>query len=191
MITGLPKEIELSNGVSYPIRWDFRDVLNLFEALNDPDTTDWERGYYLLQILYEDWETIPEELLNEAVEKGLWFLNGGDSSPQQKGPKLMDWEQDYPILIPAINRVAGKEVRELPALHWWTFIGYYQEIGGDCTFAQVVSIRSKLKRGKKLSKEDREYYNRNKSVIDFRNRRTAEEDDFLAGIVKARRDKST
>lgn len=184
MITTLPKSLLLADGVEYSIRWDFRAVLDLFEALDDPDTTPQERGLYLLMILYEDFEAIPAELWNDAVKKGLWFLNGGESQPQKKAPKLMDWGQDFPIIIPAINRVAGTEVRELPTLHWWTFLGYYQEIGGDCTFAQVVSIRDKLRRGKKLEKEEREYYERNRHLVDLQQKLTMDEREFLTRLLK-------
>lgn len=75
MNTTLPKALKLSDEVSYPIRWDYRAVLDLFEALNDPDTTPQERGLYLLTILYKDFETIPAGLWVDAVQKGLWFLN--------------------------------------------------------------------------------------------------------------------
>lgn len=183
MITTLPKALKLEDGKDYPIRWDYRAVLDLFEALNDPDTTPQERGLYLLTILYEDFQAIPSSFWVDAVKKGLWFLNGGEPSPQKKAPKLMDWEQDFSIIIPAINRVAGTEVRDLPSLHWWTFLGYYQEIGGDCTFAQVVSIRDKLRRGK-LSKEEREYYARNQHLVDLKQKLTADEEAFLAALMK-------
>ena len=117
------------------------------------------------------------------MKKGLWFLNGGEPQPQKAAPKLMDWDQDFAIIIPAINRVAGTEVRDLPTLHWWTFLGYYQEIGGDCTFAQVVSIRDKLRRGK-LEKVEREYYERNRHLVDLKQKLTADEKDFLATLMK-------
>lgn len=187
MITTLPKALKLEDGVEYPIRWDFRAALDLFGALNDPDTTPQERGLYLLTILYEDFESIPMGLWEDAAKKGLWFLNGGEERGEQETPRLMDWEQDLPIIIPAVNRVAGVEVRELPFLHWWTFLGYYQEIGGECTFAQVVSIRDKLRKRKPLSKEERDYYNRNKKMIDLQSKRTGDEEDFLSNLVAKRK----
>lgn len=183
MITTLPKALKLADGKEYPIRCDFRAVLDLFEALNDPDTTPQERGLYLLTILYEDFESIPMGLWEDAVKKGLWFLNGGEPQPPNKAPKLMDWDQDFAIIIPAINRVAGTEVRNLPALHWWTFLGYYHEIGGDCTFAQVVHIRDKLRR-RKLEKTEREYYERNRHLVDLKQTLTADEKNFLATLLK-------
>ena len=183
MITTLPKALRLEDGKEYPIRCDFRAVLNLFEALNDPDTTPQERGLYLLTILYDDFESIPMGLWEDAVKKGLWFLNGGEPQPPNKAPKLMDWDQDFAIIIPAINRVAGTEVRNLPALYWWTFLGYYHEIGGDCTFAQVVHIRDKLRRGK-LEKTEREYYERNRHLVDLKQTLTADEKNFLATLLK-------
>lgn len=182
MNTELPRDLELKDGNEYPIRWDFRAVLDLFEAMNDPEVTDQERGYYLLVILYEDFEAIPKELWGDAVEKGLWFLNGGAETPQKKTPKLMDWEQDFPIIVPPINRIAGVDVRDLPTLHWWTFLGYYLEIG-DCTFAQVVHIRDKLRRGN-LEKYEREYYERNRHLVDLKQTLTADEKDFIATLLK-------
>ncbi len=187
MITSLPKALELKDGIEYPIRWDFRAVLDLFEAMNDPDAGDQERGLYLLTILYEDFEAIPPELWEDAVKKGLWFLNGGEAPTQKRTPKLMDWEQDFLLIIPAVNRVAGTEVRALPALHWWTFLGYYQEIGGDCAFAQVVAIRDKLRCGKRLEKIEREYYERNRQLVDLKQKRTADEEAFLASLLRKRR----
>lgn len=186
MTTYLPTSLLLSDGKEHPIRWDFRSVLDLFEAMNDPNASDRERGYYLLVILYEDYEEIPEELWEDAVDKGLWFLNGGDAAVQEKGPRLMDWKQDFPIIIPSINRVAGTEVRLMKDLHWWTFLGYYMEIGGDCTFAQVVHIRDKLARGKRLDKQERDYYVKNRKMIDLEKPMTEDEEAFIKSIVKKR-----
>ena len=53
-------------------------------------------------------------------------------------------------------------------MHWWTFLSLYQEIGGDCTFAQVVSIRYKKAHGKKLDKQEREWYRKNRKIVDFK-----------------------
>jgi len=63
--------------------------------------------------------------------------------------------------------VAGCEVRALPYLHWWTFLGYFNEMG-ECLFSQIVSIRKKLKSGKKLDKQDREWYRKNRDLVDFK-----------------------
>ena len=74
--------------------------------------------------------------------------------------KLIDWEQDEQMIVSAVNRVATTEIRALPYLHWFTFMGYYQAVGKS-TLSTVVEIRSKLKKGKKLEKYEKEFKNEN------------------------------
>ncbi len=86
-----------------------------------------------------------------------------------------------------MNRVLGYEARAVPydpetnagGLHWWTFIAAYMEIGNDCSIAQIVSIRDKLARGKKLEKHEREWYRRNRELVDIPMRTTESEDAIL------------
>ena len=40
---------------------------------------------------------------------------------------------------------------------------------GDCTFANVVSIRNKLSKGIKLEKSEQEFYKENRKMVDLRN----------------------
>ena len=83
----------------------------------------------------------------------------------------MDWEQDAPIIIPAVNKVMGKEVRLIPYLHWWTFMGAYMEIG-DSLFNQVLSIRQKKKSGEHLEKWENKFYQDNKALCDLKEKYT-------------------
>ena len=90
----------------------------------------------------------------------------------------MDWEQDYGLMIAPINRVIGREIRAMEYMHWWTFLAAYQEIG-DCTFAQVVRIRYRLARGKTLDKSDREWYRKNRHLVDFKRKYTSADDELM------------
>ena len=74
--------------------------------------------------------------------------------------------------LPA-DRAAGEP------LHWWTFLSAYSEIG-DCLFAQVVRIRDKLARNKKLDKDEREWYNRNRRLVDLRQALSEREQQAVA-----------
>jgi len=87
----------------------------------------------------------------------------------------MDWEQDFPIIAAPVNRVLGFECREVPYLHWWTFLAAYNEIG-DCLFANVVSIRKKKAQGKKLDKADQAFARENSDLVNFRVKATAAEE---------------
>ena len=64
-------------------------------------------------------------------------------------------------------------------LHWWTFLSAYMEIG-DCTFAQIVRMRSLLAKGKKLEKHDREWYRANAHLVNMPVRLSQAEREFLA-----------
>jgi hypothetical protein len=101
-------------------------------------------------------------------------------SDGQKGPKTMDWDQDAPILIPAINKVLNCEIRAQEYIHWWTFLGAYMEIG-ESLFSNIVHIRQKKAKGKKMEKWELDFYKENKSLIDFKqkNQRSQEEKDEL------------
>ena len=111
---------------------------------------DWERQEVMFQIIYPEHESVPPECHNEACKKAAEFIDYNIPSGKRK-PKTLDWEQDAPLIIPAVNKVAGKEVRALEYLHWWTFLGYFMEIE-DGLASQVWAIRQKKAKGKKLEK---------------------------------------
>ena len=150
MIGQLPRELEV-NGRMYAIRTDFRDVLNILCAFSDPELEDGEKVYTCLYILFEDFDSIPEDDLEAAFTAALSFIDNGAKPEEQKSPRVMDWEQDENLLFPAINKVAGCEVRSAEYIHWWTFIGYYMEIS-EGVFSNVLSLRMKKAKGKKLEK---------------------------------------
>ena len=95
----------------------------------------------------------------------------------------MDWEQDAPIIIPAINRVQGMEIRSVPYMHWWTFLGAYMEIG-ECLYSQIIHVRQKKISHKKLDKWEKDFYNANKDIIDLKKKISEEQRAEKAAIEK-------
>lgn len=173
-------------GIDYEIRTDYRAVLDLFTALADPDLKDeneqitaYMQSRVILEIMFPDCENIPAEHIQEALDKVSAFIDMGISDDRKK-PKTMDWEQDAPILIPAINKVLNCEIRAVQYMHWWTFLGAYMEIG-ESLFSNVIHIRQKKAKGKKLEKWEQDFYNENKSLIDFKQKdqRSNEEKEKL------------
>lgn len=173
-------------GVDYEIRTDYRAVLDLFAALSDPELTDsdeqmtsYMQSQVIMQIMFPDCDNIPHEHWQEALNKVSEFIDMGITEDSKK-PKTMDWEQDAPILIPAINRVLNCEIRAQKYIHWWTFLGAYMEIG-ESLFSNVIHIRQKKATGKKLEKWEQDFYKENKSLIDFKqkDRRSSEEKEEL------------
>jgi hypothetical protein len=161
----LPTSINVM-GVDYAIRSDFRAILDVLIALNDKDLDDNEKAAVLLQIVFVDWEKIPRNHLQDAINKAVKFIDCNCKSTGKPQPKMVDWEQDANLIIPAINKVAHTEIRAVEYLHWWTFFSYYMEIG-EGLFSNVIHIRQKKTKGEKLEKWEQRFYKENKSLIDF------------------------
>lgn len=177
MIYELPKSFEIGGKV-WDIRWDYRPALDICVALSDPDLSDQDRAAVALTIFYPDIAQMKEKDYQEAIEKCMWFIGGGKSSKKKKCQKLVDWEQDFTIIAAPINRILGKDIREDTPIHWFTFLSAYNEIG-ECTFSQVVKIRNMLATGKKLDKQDREWYRKNRELVDFKCKYTTTDQGLL------------
>lgn len=177
MVGDLPRTVDV-NGIEYDIRTDFRDILRIVTAFSDPDLEDNEKVFVCLFVFYEDFEDLPQDDYEAAFKTALRFIDygtaeDGEENPQ-KSPRVMDWEQDESIMFPAINKVAGFEVRSAEYIHWWTFMGYYMEIS-EGIFSNVLSIRMKKAKGKKLEKWEREFWQSNKGICTLKTKLSEEE----------------
>ena len=167
-------------GKTYPIHADFRDILEIFSYLDDPDLAEFVRWRIGVGLFYEG--EVPEEVLSEAIEYLIEFISCGQ--PEQKpGPKLLDWETDAMTIISDVNKVAGQEIRSLPFVHWWTFMAWFHGIG-EGQLSTLVGIREKLHRGKKLEKWEQEFYRNNKKMVDLARRYTEEEQEEIDRLNK-------
>ncbi len=141
---------------------DFRMVLDCFVALGDSDMDKTERVMTALIIFYEDinsledFELFPD--IETAIQEMFRFFNcGQEHCPgANTNYKLIDWEKDEQLICSAVNKVAGKEIRLEPYVHWWTFMGWYNGVG-ESSLATVVTIRNKMANDKQLEKYEREF----------------------------------
>lgn len=175
----LPTSISVNN-TEYAIRTDYRAVMDLLTAFSDKEMlgeseeeTNIIRALLVLNILFID-EVKPEDQ-NEAIKKAIEFIDMGiETSRDVKKPTLMDWDQDAPLIIPAINKVLGREIRADKYMHWWTFLSAYMEIG-ECSFTHIINIRDKKAKGKKLEKWELEYIQEHKEIVLLREKLTEKE----------------
>lgn len=180
----LPQEIEI-DGTSYPInkKGDYRLILDIISVLNDNELSEKYRAVVALNLFYDF--NVPYDG-QTALEKMFEFINLGEkkdenNEPEKNSMPVMDWEQDFNLYIPPINKVLGYEVRATPFMHWWTFVGCYMEIDENSTFSRVVDIRQKLKHGKKLDADERAFYQKNRKLVDIKQKLTEEDKDWLYG----------
>ena len=61
----LPTSLNIS-GVDFSIRTDFRAIIDILIAMNDPELDEQAKAVVMLQILFEDWQSISSEYLDEA-----------------------------------------------------------------------------------------------------------------------------
>ena len=115
----LPTVINIE-GIDYNIQSDFRVILDILIACADPDLNDYEKQDAMYQILYVDSDTIPVHCYEEACKNAADFIDGGLNDKRKPQKKVIDWQHDAVIIMPAVNKVAGKELRAEKYMHWWT-----------------------------------------------------------------------
>ena len=181
MNINLPKSVFI-DGKGHAIRYDFRVILEIITMLEDDELDGSDKTEALLTMFYLD----PPENEKAAVDACFDFIDISKRE-KKKSPRLTDWEQDFEYIIAPVNRVLGYDARGIDydpetntgGLHWWTFMSAYMEIGGDCLYSQIVSIRDKQARKKKLEKYEREWLRRNGDLVRMKSRYTKAEDDLI------------
>lgn len=183
MIGALPWALPVG-GVEYPIRTDYRNVLQVFEAFQDPELEQTEKWIVAIYLMFEDLSCDDDVMqaaqdgfnLEDAIKQISWFISAGQPEKQVLEKPTYNWRQDEQMIFSAVNKVAGKETRELGYLHWWTFLGYFNEVG-EGTFSFIVSIRHKKNKHKKLEKNEEEFYRNNKELVELKKIESKEEID--------------
>ncbi len=183
MIGALPEYLTVGD-TEYSIRSDYRNVLQVFEAFNDPELEPVEKWIVAIYLFFEDFSCADDVLealengfqIEEAMKQITWFIAAGKSHGKEIELPVYDWVQDEQMIFSAVNKVAGKETRELEYLHWWTFLGYFNEIG-EGTFSFIVEIRNKLNKGKKLEKYEKEFLSHNKELVRLEKPKSKEEQE--------------
>lgn len=160
---------------------DYRVILDCFKALEDAELTKEERIIAALVIFYSDLDSVYDISklgdINEAIKEMYKFFNcGSENLGVAVNYKVIDWDLDSQLICSAINNVAGKEVRGVEYLHWWTFMGYYLAIG-ESPLSTVVSIRSKIAKGKKLEKYESEFKRNNPQYFNMNYTTIKQQDD--------------
>lgn len=166
------------DGQEYEIRTDYRDILDVVCWLSgkaDPQLKPEERWYIAMRLFYPDFAAIPADAWGAATAFLQEFLQAGRPEPQPGTPQLMDWQQDAPLIAAGIRQAAGCDVRSLPYLHWWSFLACFDAIGQG-SFATVVAIRDKLRRGKRLETWELEFYRTHRAAVELRRPDTDEAD---------------
>ena len=182
MIGQLPQTLKVCNK-TYEIRSDYRNILKIITAFTDKDLSEKEKVFVCLKRMYKNLDALPKskEAYEEAVKAAMEFIECRLSN-DRPSPKVINWEKDEQLIFPAVNKVAGMEVRSVPYMHWWTFLGYFQSIDRDDLWGAVLVIRQKKAKGKKLEKYEKEFYTANRDLcsLTFAEEKKTPEDSLKA-----------
>lgn len=167
----LPEETVIE-GVTYRFSTDFRVILKIFSVLADRSLPELLRWRVALGLFYNS--PVAPEHRQAAMEYLGDFLSCGEKG--KPGPELISWQLDAPAIIAGVNKAAGCEIRLLEKVHWWTFLSWFHAMPPG-QLSTIVSIRDKLRRGKKLEAWEREFYRENKDLVDKKPPETRAERD--------------
>ena len=173
----LPTTVTVS-GIEYPVRTDYRVILEILVMLDDPDLSDGDKTEALLRMFYVNQSPDPMA----AVEAFRRFVDPRSQRKAQRSGSsshIIDWSQDFDLMVAPINHILGCEVRALDHLHWHTFLSAYLEIPPDSVFARVLRIREKLRTGKKLEKYEKQWYRSNMDLVTLRQKYSQTEKEVL------------
>lgn len=183
MIGTLPKSL-LIDGQEHEIRTDYRCVLNIFEMFldreietDDEEQTRYEKWILCFYLLFPEFESVDDVedsiadgfSIIDAIKQVIWFFNANMPQSQFEQKPVFDWEHDEQMIFSAVNEIAGQEIRELDYMHWWTFVGYFNQLK-ECLFTAVVHIRKKRNDGKKLDTAEKQFALENRELFELPSR---------------------
>lgn len=162
----LPKKIRVNNKI-YDINYDYKTIINIILAFEDKELTNSEQIYIMLKNLYK--EEIPYKDMDEAIKKGIKFIDGGNEINSEKDLKYKrtySFKKDGNYIFSGINQTHHINLSENEKLHWWVFLSLFMDMSADCTFGELVYYR-KRKNENKLTKEEKEQYKKIKKLVDL------------------------
>lgn len=172
----LPDSVNLG-GKNFCFDPDYRNILEIFRWFQNPNLTDFFKWEICLALFYK--ETVPEDLVPQAISYFLDFVNMG--APSRPGPRLIDWEQDAGLILSDINGLLGRDIRKEKHIHWWTFLSWFHSITSG-QLLSVVQVRRKLSLHQPLTEAEKAFYRQAKDKIDLKARYTPEEQAQRAAL---------
>lgn len=178
---GLPTAIEVE-GIEYEINADYQTGIKIIMAFEDTELTQYEKYMIMVELLYAD---TPHNL-NEAVKQGIRFLDcGGNSQGSREGDSIRKYSftQDDKYIYRAVDGVLQGRLSRGNFVHWWEFVLAFMELPEDCFMSRLIYLRTQKAR-EKLSKEERELYNKMRDIVDLREEYSQEEQGQINAFLE-------
>lgn len=168
------------DGDAITINTDFRVCLRIIQAMEDPQLMEHEKLTVLVTLLYPD---IPDNTAL-AIEQGLKFLNLGENADisRLRQPQVYSLNKDSAYIYTAFKSTFNIDLNTVDDLHWWKFRSLFSDLGKDCFFNTLISLRSRKNSGK-LTDSEKEFVRNNPDVISLSERRqSSAAQEFISKI---------
>lgn len=155
----------LINNKEYDINYDFRTILKIIIALEDPNLYLEEKAQIMLDLLYK--EKIPDKDIEEACKKASLFIDCGKyNNNSKKDKRIYSFTKDGNFILTGINSTHNIDLSEKVNFHWWKFMALFMDMDNECFFSELVYFRKRKLDGK-LTKEEKEKYKKIKDIVDL------------------------
>lgn len=172
LIDLLPKSVEIA-GTEYEINFDFRTSILFEMMIQDETLSDKEKIIKTLELYYP---AIPKDIdknINEAIDKALWFYQGGKDIKSQKSQsstgkseKVYSFEYDDEYIYSAFLDQYALDLQDVEELHWWKFKAMFKALKEDNEIVKIMGYRA-MTIDNKMSKEQKEYYRKMKKLYEI------------------------
>ena len=178
LLTKFPTKIRIDD-IDYEINSDYKNCLKIILAYEDESLMSSEQNYIMLKRLYK---IIPENI-EEAIEKGIKFLNCGEEKKNtitDADKRVYSFEKDSKFIYSAVKQTHDVDLESIEFLHWWKFVFLFMDVNKDCTFSYLISLRSKKAKGKLDEYEKKAWFSMREIVdLDYVSPEDEEEDEFF------------
>lgn len=145
-----PTAVEV-NGTVYDIDASYLTALACIACINDPELSNVERAFGVLDLMYPDPPKDPADH-DAAIKQAVKFLRGGreppaltedeESEDEEADDPDMDFGQDMHYIRSSFRSDYGIDLSQRPDMHFWEFLELLQGLSDDCVLSRVREIRS-------------------------------------------------
>lgn len=179
LLEQMPQSV-LIDGEAVPINTDFRVCLRIIQALEDERLMEHEKLTVLITLLYPD----PPKNTALAIEQGLKFLNLGESVDGGKARQqiVYNLNKDSAYIYTAFKSTFNIDLNTVENLHYWKFRSLFADLGRDCFFNTLISLRSRQHSGK-LTDSEKEFVRKNPEIMSLtEHKHSSAVQDFISKI---------
>lgn len=179
LLERMPQAV-LIDSEAVPINTDFRVCLRAIQALEDERLMEHEKLTVLLTLLYPD----PPKNTALAIKQGLKFLNLGEEADaaKLKQQQVYSLTKDSSYIYTAFKSTFNIDLNSVEYLHWWKFRSLFADLGRDCFFNTLISLRSRQQSGK-LTDSEKEFVRKNPELMSLtEHNHSSAVQDFISKI---------